>query len=296
VIADLALWTLAQLTVGFAAAAAVGPRTARKAAAGLLVAAGLALPWFAPPVPLFRAGVTLVALTALIKTILLLATPGPWTLQRRLWNSFAPFDIQHARAVAPALDRRLLLATVLHAALFALALLALILLRAHDGTVRDVLRVPCGAVFVYTLVDTAAGAATLVHHMAGVAVPVIQDHPVLSRSVAEFWGERWNREMGDWLRQLVFRPLRRRHDPRLALLATFAVSAAIHAWLFLVPLDAAAALSAATFFLVQPALIFAEKAARVSAWPPVVARAWTVGVLVGSSWLFTDPMLSGLGL
>ena len=294
-IANLALWTLAQLTFAVAAAVAVGPQSARKATAGLLVAAGLALPWLAPPVPLFRAGVTLLALTVLIKTTLLLATPGPWTLRRRLWNVIAPFDVVRARPVTPGLDRRVLLATVLHTVLLALAVLALLRLRTHTGFAHDVLRVLGGAVFVYTLVDVAAGAVTLVHRLAGVAVPVIQDHPVLSRSVAEFWGERWSHEMGDWLRRLVFRPLRRRH-PRLALLATFGVSAAIHAWLFLVPLGSGAAISVALFFVVQGVVVLAEQPLRVSRWPEAPARAWTVGVLVGSSPLFTDPMLRGLGL
>ena len=68
---------------------------------------------------------------------------------------------------------------------------------------------------------------------------------------AEFWGERWNRTVGEWLYRFAFRPLARRRRPMLGLAAAFALSALLHAWMFVVALDVRAGFMAGAFFLVQ---------------------------------------------
>lgn len=69
---------------------------------------------------------------------------------------------------------------------------------------------------------------------AGILIPPIHDAPWRSRSLAEFWGRRWNRLFGDWFRQVIFRPLRR--GPYLATWLAFAFSGALHEWLVNLPL------------------------------------------------------------
>ncbi len=66
------------------------------------------------------------------------------------------------------------------------------------------------------------------------SVPAISQHPLMAKSVADFWGRRWNRLFGDWLRQVCFQPLAR--QPILALTVTFIVSGLIHELLVSLPL------------------------------------------------------------
>jgi len=66
------------------------------------------------------------------------------------------------------------------------------------------------------------------------SVPPISQHPLVAKSVADFWGRRWNRLFGDWFRQVCFRPLAR--QPILALTVTFVISGLIHELLVSLPL------------------------------------------------------------
>lgn len=68
----------------------------------------------------------------------------------------------------------------------------------------------------------------------GQLVPAIDHQPWRAKSLADFWGRRWNRLIGDWLAQVVFRPMRRR--PRRAVLATFIVSGLLHELVVSLPL------------------------------------------------------------
>jgi D-alanyl-lipoteichoic acid acyltransferase DltB (MBOAT superfamily) len=65
-------------------------------------------------------------------------------------------------------------------------------------------------------------------------LPAIHNRPWRMRSVADFWGNRWNLWFSDWFRQAIFRPLRSR--PAFALILSFAVSSLLHEWVINVPL------------------------------------------------------------
>lgn len=67
----------------------------------------------------------------------------------------------------------------------------------------------------------------------GQLVPHINVQPILTVSLAEFWGRRWNRLFGDWLREICFKPLFR--TPHLGLPVAFFISALIHELLVSVP-------------------------------------------------------------
>ncbi len=58
--------------------------------------------------------------------------------------------------------------------------------------------------------------------------------PPLAKSVAEFWGRRWNVWMSDWFRQIIFPPLRT--CPVLALFLVFLASGVLHESVINVPL------------------------------------------------------------
>jgi hypothetical protein len=55
-----------------------------------------------------------------------------------------------------------------------------------------------------------------------------------TRSLADFWGRRWNLWFSDWFRYSILSQLRRR--PVLALIVIFAISGVMHEWVINVPL------------------------------------------------------------
>jgi len=68
----------------------------------------------------------------------------------------------------------------------------------------------------------------------GYLLPELHCRPWAARSIADFWGNRWNLWFRDWFRYAVFSRLRRR--PVFALFLVFAVSGLMHEWVINVPL------------------------------------------------------------
>ena len=68
----------------------------------------------------------------------------------------------------------------------------------------------------------------------GRLLPALHRNPWRARSLADFWGRRWNLWFSDWFRYTMFTRMRRR--PVLALLLVFAVSGLMHEWGINVPL------------------------------------------------------------
>lgn len=71
-------------------------------------------------------------------------------------------------------------------------------------------------------------AETVLFLAGGLLLPALHRRPWASRSVADFWGNRWNLWFSDWFRYAIFARLRRR--PVLALFLVFAVSGVMHEW------------------------------------------------------------------
>jgi Membrane bound O-acyl transferase family len=151
-----------------------------------------------------------------------------------------------------------------------------------------------GIVFAYASFDALCSLVTVLWSGLGFDVPRLHDHPFKSRSVAEFWSERWNRIVGSWLRVHCFMPLARRRLGNLGVVAAFTVSTAIHIYLAWTVLDARAALLWAGFFALQIPIVFVERALGVASWPATAGRAWTITVLVAASPLFVEPMLRAI--
>jgi len=68
----------------------------------------------------------------------------------------------------------------------------------------------------------------------GQLLPPLLERPLAARSVAEFWGRRWNLWFSDWFRRVIFRPLHR--EPVVALFLVFAVSGLMHELVVNLPL------------------------------------------------------------
>lgn len=92
----------------------------------------------------------------------------------------------------------------------------------------------------------------------GVDAPRLMRAPVLARSLAEFWGERWNTAFAELARRFVLRPLARRVGTSTAGLAVFAVSGVVHE--IAISLPAGGGWGGPTlYFLLQAAGLAAEK-------------------------------------
>ena len=63
---------------------------------------------------------------------------------------------------------------------------------------------------------------------AGFDLRPLMDHPLRSRSLAEFWGRRWNSGFNSVAHEVLFAPLRRKLGPLVATAAVFLASGIVH--------------------------------------------------------------------
>lgn len=119
----------------------------------------------------------------------------------------------------------------------------------------------------------------------------VQRSPVLSRTLAEFWGLRWNRVIGRLLRRNCFEPLARRGAPMLGVLLAFAVSGLLHFYLVLPAAGLVPAIWMGSFFAVHGILCLVEARLAVRRWPAVAGHAFVVAAFVATIPLFSEPLL-----
>lgn len=116
-----------------------------------------------------------------------------------------------------------------------------------------------------------------------VDAPPIMNRPLLSTSVSEFWGRRWNAAFNDLALRLVFRPVARATGPVGATLIAFAVSGLIHELVISLPAGAGFGLPTG-YFLAQGLGVLVQHS-------PVGRRLGLGGG--GSGWLFTMIVVAG---
>ncbi|MEA2632089.1 MAG: hypothetical protein QOE66_2308, partial [Chloroflexota bacterium] len=123
----------------------------------------------------------------------------------------------------------------------------------------------------------ATGAAVEVWRLLGGKGRDPMDHPFAARTPADFW-RRYNRPAQQFFRDDLFRPLGGLHRPIRATLATFAISALIHEYVFDIAVGRIQG-HQTVFFLVQGLAVGATWGVKPQGWRAVP---WTVG-----TWAFT---------
>ena len=222
----------------------------------------------------------------------LLRRPSELSFGRRVWFMLAFVDVRRAKQVPPGLDRRELVWLLAHALVIVASSLAVFALAPRlDGASHWLLRWGAGVPLCYAIIEFVQAAMLLVYRALGLELPRINDFPILSTTLVEFWGRRWNRVVAQWLRDYFFYPLARRKHATLGVCAAFGVSTLVHFWVSWVPLGLWAGISMASYFVVHAIGLLLERALRVAGWPPAARRLWTGVWIFGASPLFVEPAL-----
>jgi alginate O-acetyltransferase complex protein AlgI len=122
----------------------------------------------------------------------------------------------------------------------------------------------------------------------GLPAPALFDRPLLSRSLREFWGRRWNRPFTEMTAALVHRPVARRAGRTAGLAASFAFSGVLHELAVSTPVGAGYGGPFAYFMLHALLVALEERGLRLG-------RAGTLAALVlPLPALFHPPFLRGI--
>jgi hypothetical protein len=287
---------------GFAAALGLlsGAAPWRRWLSAGLAGVALGVPFTIREGSVLRAAVALELLWVCVKLIGLARERAPRPPGFRVLHLLVLHDLRQdgvARqpgrmTLRPDLRLGLLLGSCLWAAVAAVALwLALFVAPTLSPPWRWLSRCGAGLLFAYTGVEGALGAFEFVYRACGLLPPELHRRPILSLSIAEFWGRRWNRIVGSWLFATFYRPLAVRGSPAWGLVAAFAGSALLHLYFTWAALGLGPALHMGSFFLAQLPLLALERRLGQSGWPRVARRLWTLAWLALASPLFVEPML-----
>jgi alginate O-acetyltransferase complex protein AlgI len=119
-------------------------------------------------------------------------------------------------------------------------------------------------------------------------------NPLLSRSLSEFWGQRWNLGFRQLAHEFIFVPLHRRIGVTATGLLVFVLSGLIHDLVISVPARAGYGLPTA-YFAIQGCGVSAERSVlgkRLGMQNGVLARIFTFVVTAGPAfWLFHPPFV-----
>jgi len=223
--------------------------------------------------------------------------PWRWLGFAALWPGMRPVPFAHAGEPplpgAGALLKRGLARLVLGALLVALARLAW--MRTGSRLLATALALP-GLSFIlhFGIFNVAAGA----WRYAGVDVYSLFRAPLLSKSLAEFWGRRWNLAFSEMTAIGVYRPLSRLLGKPPALVAAFLFSGLLHELAISLPVRAGFGLPL-LYFAIHGGLMLAERGLERAGRPvyrrPALGRAWTTFWLVAPlPILFHRPFLRGV--
>lgn len=128
----------------------------------------------------------------------------------------------------------------------------------------------------------------------GYDTPRLMCNPERSRSLREFWGQRWNSVIQNLLKSYVYKPLRRRgYRAAAAASMTFLASGAIHTYpIFVATLSPEKAAFMMLYFVIQLILVFFETSIcgeKAHEEAQAIHRVWTLAAVLLPSPLFLLP-------
>ncbi len=131
----------------------------------------------------------------------------------------------------------------------------------------------------------------------GVECDPIFNQPLMSQSLTEFWGKRWNRAFSEMTSLAVYRPVRTAGGNSLAVVAAFVFSGVLHELAISVPVQANYGLPTLYFVVHGIGIVIENRWAvfRSIIQPnPWLARLWTFAwIIVPLPILFHPPFLRG---
>ena len=225
--------------------------------------------------------------------------PGTFRSLPRAAVLLVVIDPRRARRVPRQLQAaRLVASAVLGAISVGLLVAAHALLdgRAPFGSSRQYARAWVGGLAVLAGAESSEALLSAGAAAAGWNVPSLHRSPARSRTLSEFWGQRWNRLVGSWLRAHAFEPLARAGLPRTGIVAAFAASALLHAYPTALAVGLGPAASIGAFFVAHGALIVVEARVGVRGWPRAARHAFVAAAFAATLPLFVEPFLRSLSL
>ena len=161
---------------------------------------------------------------------------------------------------------------------------------------RSIIQSYCAAPVLLLVSETLLATVNLLWLSTGQVLPSIHNRPWLARSVADFWGHRWNLWFSDWFRFAIFSRLR--HRPVFAIVLAFVVSGVIHEWVINFPLYLVTGKTLygtmMLYFLLQAIGVLVER--RFKHYPVLLrAFAWLV-VLIPAPLILNEGLLRAMHL
>lgn len=281
--AHVALLVLTGIVIGN-----TGPRRALgMATSALSIVPG----WMLPGRPTLAAFVTLSGTLCFMRALDLARDRRTWPLARRIWHVVTPFDSRRIARKPPRLALAVFATSVAYASIATAGVVFAVRAEVLPAPWSTLARWLAGAVACYAAPDAVAALVTAIYAAFGVVVPTLHRNPILSRSVGEFWSERWNLSVHIWLRAHCFLPAARRFGVIAGGLAAFVGSALIHVGFTWPAVDARMAAWMGSFFLLQGVIVVLEPRLGVRSFSPAAAHAWTVVAVLVPSPLLVEPML-----
>jgi hypothetical protein len=128
----------------------------------------------------------------------------------------------------------------------------------------------------------------------GIDAEPIMAKPILSKTLAEFWGKRWNLGFRQLAHEFIFQPLQKRTGATTAGLFVFLASGLIHDVVISVPARGGYGLPTAYFMLQGVGIIFVRSSLsrQIGMQKPAPARIFTFAITaLPAFWLFHPPFV-----